>query len=288
VPDVPLRSVLYVPADRGRAIARARELPVDGLILDLEDAVAPDAKLPARQSACAAVSSGDYPGRVLAVRINGIGTPWHEEDLAAVARAGPDAVVVPKVGSAAEIEDLERRLERLGAPRRTAVWATLETPAAVLRSAEIAAAGQRLSVLVMGSNDLRVGLGAPQSDDRGPLEVSLTLCLLAARAAGRVILDGVYNHVRDPAGLEADCLAAWRLGFDGKTLIHPDQIEICQRVFTPTDEELAQARRVLEAFAATQRTGAGVAVLDGRLIEQLHVDAARRLLERARPASPSR
>jgi len=272
-----LRSVLYVPGANGRALEKARELPADGLIFDLEDAVAPEAKQWARDSACEAARSGAYRSHTVAIRINAIGTPWHAADLAAAAAARPDAIVVPKVGSPEDLVGIVRALEEHG-DRQTSIWAMLETPAAVLRSAAIAAAGARLSVLVMGTNDLLAELRGQELPDRRPLETSLTLCLLAARAAGRLILDGVYNDVRDAAGFEAECLAGRQLGFDGKTLIHPSQVEICNRVFAPSEAELEHARRVIEAFGQATEAGAGVATLDGRLIEQLHVQSARRVL----------
>lgn len=280
--DPLLRSVLYVPATNARALEKARTLPVDAVIIDLEDAVAPDAKPSARARACEAARARAYPGRTLAIRINGLGSQWHEQDLEAVAAAGPDAIVVPKINSAEEVESLERALERLGAPAATRLWAMLETPAAILRCAEIAAAGTRLRVLVMGTNDLLAELRAEDAPDRGPLELSLMLCVLAARAGRRTILDGVYNDVRDLAGLEAECRAGRRLGFDGKTLIHPAQVDVCNRVFSPSAREVEQARRVIAAFEQAADAGSGVALLDGRLIEQLHVETARRVLDRAR------
>ncbi len=203
--------------------------------------------------------------------MNGLGTEWHDADLAAAAAAGPHAIVVPKVGSADDVLTVERALERAGAPAATQIWAMLETPAAVLRAAEIAAASPRLSTLVMGTNDLLNELRAEATPGRGSLQASLALCLLAARAEGRTILDGVYNDVRDAEGFEAECVEGRRLGFDGKTLIHPGQIEICNRVFSPSAQELEHARRVIEAFEQAERAGAGVATLDGRLIENLHV-----------------
>jgi citrate lyase subunit beta/citryl-CoA lyase len=277
MPATRLRSVLYVPGANERALEKARELPADGLIFDLEDAVAPEAKRRARDCACESARSGAYRSHTVAIRINAIGTPWHADDLAAAMAARPDAIVVPKVGSPADVLTIERALEQHG-DRRTSIWAMLETPAAVLRSAEIAAAGARLTVLVMGTNDLLAELRAQEIPDRRPLEVSLMICLLAARAAGRPILDGVYNDVRDAPGFEAECLAARQLGFDGKTLIHPTQVETCNRVFAPTEDELKHARRVIEAFRQAAEAGQGVATLDGRLIEQLHVQSARRAL----------
>jgi citrate lyase subunit beta / citryl-CoA lyase len=277
MPATRLRSVLYVPAANERALEKARDLPADGLIFDLEDAVAPEAKQRARDCACEAARSGAYPSHTVAIRINAIGTPWHADDLAAAVAARPDAIVVPKVGSPADVLAIERALGQHG-DRQTSIWAMLETPAAVLRAAEITAAGTRLSVLVMGTNDLLAELRAQELPDRRPLEVSLMLCLLAARAAGRPILDGVYNDVRDATGFEAECLAARQLGLDGKTLIHPSQVEICNRVFAPTEHELKHARRVIEAFRQAAEAGEGVATLDGSLIEQLHVQSARRAL----------
>jgi citrate lyase subunit beta / citryl-CoA lyase len=277
MPATRLCSVLYVPGANERALEKARELPADGLIFDLEDAVAPEAKQRARDCACEAARSGAYPSHTVAIRINAIGTPWHADDLAAAVAARPDAIVVPKVGSPEDVLTIERALEQHG-DRQTSIWAMLETPAAVLRSAEIAEAGARLSVLVMGTNDLLAELRAQELPDRRPLEVSLMLCLLAARAAGRPILDGVYNDVRNAVGFEAECLAVRQLGFDGKTLIHPSQVEICNRVFAPSEDELKHARRVIEAFRQAAEAGQGVATLDGRLIEQLHVQSARRVL----------
>ena len=277
MPAARLRSVLYVPGANERALEKARDLPADGLIFDLEDAIAPEAKQRARDCACEAARSGAYPSHTVAIRINAIGTPWHADDLAAAVAARPDAIVVPKVGSPADVLAIERALGQHG-DRQISIWAMLETPAAVLRAAEIAAAGTRLSVLVMGTNDLLAELRAQELPDRRPLEVSLMLCLLAARAAGRPILDGVYNDVRDATGFEAECLAARQLGLDGKTLIHPSQVEICNRVFAPTEHELKHARRVIEAFRQAAEAGEGVATLDGRLIEQLHVQSARRAL----------
>jgi citrate lyase subunit beta/citryl-CoA lyase len=267
-----------MPGANERALEKARELPADALILDLEDAVAPDAKPQARERVCEAVRSGGYGERTVAIRVNGIGTEWHEADVAAAGAAGPDAIVVPKVGSAEEVLTVERALTRAGAPERTAIWAMLETPAAVLRAAEIASASERLGVLVMGTNDLLKELYAEAVPGRGPLQTSLALCLLAARAAGRAIVDGVYNDVRDSEGFEAECRDGRRLGFDGKTLIHPGQIEICNRVFSPSDDEVAHARRVIEAFEAAARDGSGVATVDGRLIENLHVESAKRVI----------
>jgi citrate lyase subunit beta/citryl-CoA lyase len=277
-PHARLRSVLYTPGANERALEKAKGIPADALILDLEDAVAPGSKEPARERVCGAVAAGEFAGRAVAIRVNGVGTAWHDDDLRAVAGAGPDAIVVPKVASAQEVREIEAGLAAAGAPDRTRIWAMLETPAAVLAAREIASASERLTVLVMGTNDLATELHAEHTPGREPLLTSLSLCLLAARAAGKAILDSVYNDVRDPAGFEAECAQARRLGFDGKTLIHPGQVEICNTVFSPSQAELDHARRVIEAFEQAQRAGTAVVTVDGRMVEKMHVDSARRLL----------
>ena len=276
-PDLRLRSVLYVPGANERALEKARDLAADALILDLEDSVAPRSKPEARERVCELVRDDTFGGRPVSVRINAIGTSWHDDDLAAVAVATPDAVLVPKVQSPQDVVAVEQALGRTAASR-TQIWAMLETPLAVLRALEIATASERLRVLVMGTNDLLAELQATGGPDRWPLQTSIGLCLLAARASGRLILDGVYNDVRDPAGFEAECLGARRLGFDGKTLIHPAQVEPCNRVFSPSRMELERARRVVQAFEQAARAGSGVATLDGRMIESLDADSARRVL----------
>ena len=272
----PRRSVLYMPSSNERALEKAKTLPVDALILDLEDAVAPDAKDQARENACAAARSGAYGRRELTIRINGIGTQWHEADLAAACAAGPDAVVVPKVGSAEEVRQLVAAMESAGAPDHTKLWAMVETPQAMLHCEEIAAASERLAVLVMGTNDLAKELHAEHVPGRHPLLTGLGLCLLAARATGTVILDGVFNDVVDAAGFEAECLQGRQMGFDGKTLIHPGQVEACNRVFAPSAEQVEEAQGVLQAWEAG--AGSGVVTHKGRMIEALHVDTARRVL----------
>ena len=279
--DRPRRSVLYMPGANERALEKAKSIPADALIFDLEDAVAPDAKSTARDRVAAATSANDYGHRELAVRVNGIGTAWHDDDLRAAAAAGPDAVVVPKVGSAAQVQAVEAALGAAGAPDRTLIWAMLETPEAVLHAEEIAGASERLSVLVMGTNDLARELHAVGEPGRQPLLVGLQLCLLAARATGKVLLDGVYNDVADPSGFEAECRQARHLGFDGKTLIHPSQVEPCNRAFAPSEAELEAARRIIDAFEEAERLGRGVVTVDGRMVENLHVDEARRALAHA-------
>jgi citrate lyase subunit beta/citryl-CoA lyase len=273
-----LRSVLFMPGDNERALEKAREIPADALILDLEDAVAPSSKEEARQHACRAVASRGYGERLVAIRVNSAGSAWHDDDLRAVAAVGPDGIVLPKVRSAAEVLKMEAALVAAGAPEKTRIWAMLESPSAVLAAHQIAPASERLAVLVMGTNDLVKELHADHVPGREPLLTSLSLCLLGARAAGKAILDGVYNDLRDLQGFEAECAEGRRLGFDGKTLIHPAQVDICNRVFSPSDTELRHARRVIDAFEAAARAGAGVATVDGRMVENMHVENARRVL----------
>lgn len=272
----PRRSVLYLPASNARALVKAATLPVDGVILDLEDAVAPDAKDEARAAACAAVSSGAYGRRELAVRVNGLGTRWHDEDLAAVCPAGPDAVVVPKVDSAEEVLGLVSAMQAAGAPDHTMLWAMVETPVAMLRVPEIAAASPRLTVLVMGTNDLVKELYAEHVPGRAPVLTALSLALLGARASGKAILDGVYNDVRDAEGFLAECRQGHEMGFDGKTLIHPGQVAGANETFAPTPQAVEHARGVLQAWG--EGAGTGVVTYQGRMVERLHVQSAERTL----------
>jgi citrate lyase subunit beta/citryl-CoA lyase len=277
VTDVtPLRSVLYMPSSNERALEKARTIPCDGLILDLEDAVAPDAKPAAREAACAAAASGQYGRRTLTIRVNGIGTQWHDDDLAAVAEAGPDAVVVPKVNSADEVHRLVDALEKAGAPDRTTLWAMVETPLAILDALAIARASERLSAFVLGTNDLVKELYAEHVPGRAPILPSLHQALLAGRAAGLAVLDGVYNDVKDLDGFLGECRQGRQLGFDGKTLIHPGQVEGANEVFAPGDEAVEEARGILDAWEAG--AGSGVVTYHGRMIENLHVESARRTL----------
>jgi len=272
----PRRSVLYLPSSNARALEKARTIDCDALILDLEDAVAPDAKAEARQAACAAATSGGYGGRELTIRVNGADTAWHDDDLAAACAAGPDAIVVPKVDSAAGVRTLVEAMERHGTPDRTMLWAMLETPRAMLHADEIAAASERLTVLVMGTNDLVKELYAEHVPGRGPLLTGLSLALLAARASGKAVLDGVYNDVKDTAGFLAECRQGRQLGFDGKTLIHPGQVAGANETFSPSSEAVEDARGVLEAWE--QGAGSGVVTYRGRMIENLHVESAQRTL----------
>jgi citrate lyase subunit beta / citryl-CoA lyase len=272
----PRRSVLYLPASNDRALEKAKSIPCDALILDLEDAVAPDAKPAARDAACRAAVSGDYGHREITIRVNGADTEWHREDLAAACAAGPDAIVVPKVSSTAAVLDLVEAMAGHDAPEHTMLWTMVETPAAMLHAEEIAAASERLTVLVMGTNDLAKELYAEHVPGRRPLLAGLGLALLAARATGKVILDGVYNDVQDSDGFLAECRQGRELGFDGKTLIHPGQVEGANTTFTPSDDAVDEARGVLQAWE--DGAGSGVVTYRGRMIEGLHVESARRTL----------
>jgi citrate lyase subunit beta/citryl-CoA lyase len=267
-----------MPSSNERALEKAKTLPVDALILDLEDAVAPDAKDAARENACAAVKSGEYGNRELTIRVNGIGSQWHDSDLAAASAAGPDAVVVPKVNSADEVRQLVAAMEAAGAPDRTKIWAMIETPVAVLHAEEIARASDRLTCFVIGTNDLYKELGAHYRAGRGAIQTSLQLIALGARAGGVSVVDGVFNNVKDGEGFRAEAEQGRELGFDGKTLIHPGQVEVANDVYGPSPDEVAEARAVIEAFEAAAAEGKGVATLNGRLIENLHVDTAKKVL----------
>ena len=277
----PRRSVLYMPGANSRALDKARTLPADGLILDLEDAVAPDAKAAARGQVCAALRAGGYGARETILRVNGLATPWGHADLVAAAGAGADAVLLPKVESADAIRQALAVLDQAGAPPDLARWCMMETPRAMLQATEIAAASPRVAALVMGTSDLASELHAAHTPLRLPLLAALGLCLLAARACDLAILDGVFLDLQDEAGFEAACRQGRELGFDGKTLIHPRQIEPANRVFAPSAEELARARRIIAAHDEALREGKGVVVVDGRLVENLHVAEARREVERA-------
>jgi citrate lyase subunit beta/citryl-CoA lyase len=270
-----LRSVLYMPSSNARALEKAKTLPADAIIFDLEDAVAPDAKQAARAQACAAVQSGEYGKRTLTIRCNGLDTPWGADDLAAAAAAKPHAVVIPKVSGP---DHLAAVAAAVGGDTR--IWAMVETPSAIFSVREIAAHPQ-VDVLVMGTNDLAKELRAALVPGRAPLLPHLATALLAAREAGIEILDGVYNDVKDLEGFQAEARQGAEMGFDGKTLVHPTQVEVANRVWAPTEEQVAHARRVIEAFEQAEREGKGVVTVDGRMIENLHVDNARRTLATA-------
>jgi len=278
MPDVfSLRSALYLPASNPRAIEKARTLPCDAVILDLEDAVAPDAKAAARDAAVAAVRAGSWDRRTLVVRANAADTPWGADDLAALAEARPDAVLLPKVSGA---EPLAQARAVLG-ERGPALWAMVETCRAILSLSAIADAGHGLSVLVAGTNDLALEMRCRPGADRAPLLPALSQIVLAARAAGLAALDGVLNALDDAALLAAECAQGRALGFDGKTLIHPAQLGPANRAYSPTDEEVAHARRIMEAFADPGNARAGAIRLDGRMVERLHLAEAERTLSLA-------
>jgi citrate lyase subunit beta / citryl-CoA lyase len=272
----PLRSVLYMPSSNARALEKARSIPCDALILDLEDAVSPDAKDAARDAACAAASSGEYGRRTVTIRINGLGTAWHHADLAAAAQAGPAAIVVPKVNSAAEVKQLVAAMERAGAPEHTKLWAMIETPVAILDVLAIARASERLAAFVIGTNDLVKELYAEHVPGRAPILPSLHTALLAARAAGIAILDGVYNDVKDTDGFLAECRQGREMGFDGKTLVHPGQVAGAKEAFAPSAQAVEHARGLIQAWEDCE--GAGVVTYQGRMVEGLHVESARRTL----------
>ena len=273
----PYRSVLYIPGSRDRALEKARDLAVDAIIFDLEDAVAADEKSNARVLLATRLAEAGYGARAQIVRINGMDTPWGADDLAAIAAIGPEAILLPKVGSAADVAAVAARLDAVPAARHTRIWAMMETPMGVLNAAQIAQA-PRMAGFVMGTNDLAKDLG---SRTRGALHMALQHCLLAARAAGIICVDGVYNAFRDEAGLAAECAEGRDFGFDGKTLIHPAQVAIANAVFAPTEAEIDLARRQITAYEAARAAGQGVAVVDGRIVENLHVDTARATLAKA-------
>jgi citrate lyase subunit beta / citryl-CoA lyase len=274
----PRRSVLYMPAANERALEKAKTIPADAIIFDLEDAVAPDAKDAARINAVAAAGSGEYGHRELTIRCNGLDTPWGADDLRAAATSGAAAVVIPKVGSVAYLDEVSAALGAAGAPAALTIWAMVETPSAIFDCRAIAA-HPRVSVLVMGTNDLareiRSTLGAAA---RHPLLPHLATALLASREAGKVILDGVFNDVKDLDAFRTECVQGFEMGFDGKTLIHPGQVDICNDVWAPSDADVEYARRVISAFDDAQAEGKGVVTVDGRMIENLHVANAQRVL----------
>jgi citrate lyase subunit beta/citryl-CoA lyase len=272
----PRRSVLYMPSSNERALEKAKTIPADAIIFDLEDAVAPDAKPAAREAAAAAVRSGEYGRRELIIRVNGIGTEWHDDDIKAAAAAGPDVVLVPKVNSAEEVRRLVAALEAAGAPETTYLWAMIETPVAMLDALSIAQASERLTGFVMGTNDLVKELYAEHVPGRQPVITGLGLALLAARAAGIVIIDGVYNDVKDIDGFLAEVEQGRQLGFDGKTLIHPGQVDGANAGFAPSEQAVEDARGLIQAWEDGK--GSGVVTYNGRMVENLHVESAERTL----------
>ncbi|WP_322920422.1 HpcH/HpaI aldolase/citrate lyase family protein [Nocardioides renjunii] len=275
-PFTPLRSVLYMPGSNERALEKAKGIACDALILDLEDSVAPDAKPAAREAVAAAAGSDDYGRRAVTIRVNAIGTEWHDADLVAASQAGPAAVVVPKVGSADDVAALVSAMEKAGAPDHTALWAMVETPVAILDALSIARASERLGAFVLGTNDLVKELYAEHVPGRGPILPSLHTALLAGRAAGIAVIDGVYNDVKDTEGFLAECEQGRQMGFDGKTLIHPGQVEGANAAFAPSEQAVEDARGLIGAWE--DGAGAGVVTWNGRMVENLHVESARRTL----------
>lgn len=267
-----------MPGSNPRALATARTLAADGLIVDLEDAVAPDAKESARAIAAAALAEGGYAGHEVVLRVNPLDTPWGHADLAAAATMPIDAVLLPKIESPDRVALTVSLLDALGAPERLAVWCMLETPRGILYAREIAAASPRLAALVLGTSDLTKDLHALATRDRLPLITALGLAVLAARAYGLAILDGVHLDLEDDDGLTTSCRQGRELGFDGKTLIHPKQIAAANAAFAPTADEIEWSRRIIAAHAEASAAGKALALVDGRLIENLHVENARRLL----------
>ena len=278
----PRRSVLYMPGSNARAIEKAKTLAADGVIIDLEDAVAPDAKVAARKQVADAVKAGGFGAREVFIRINGIDTEWHAEDLHDAGRAAPDGIVVPKISSLEQLEQIGRRLLDMGVDHKTRIWAMIETPIAIFNVKDIAAAAKdsetRLAGLILGTNDLAKETGAKFVPGRAPMLPWLATCLLAARAYGIAILDGVYNDLSNAEGFLSECEQGRDFGFDGKTLIHPNQVEPCNAVFSPSEDEVAQARKVIAAFDQPENKGKGVVSLDGRMVERMHADIARKVV----------
>jgi citrate lyase subunit beta / citryl-CoA lyase len=276
----PRRSVLYMPGSNARAIEKARTLPADAVILDLEDSVAPDGKAAARAQVAEAIIAGGFGAREVVIRINGLDTEWWIEDLNAAAKAKPDAVLVPKVSSAQNLEDVADRLVDISADHKIRIWAMMETPLAMLNAREIAAAAKdvetRLAAFVMGTNDLAKETRARITPGRAPMLPWLMSCVAAARAFGVDILDGVYNDLGNAEGFAQECTQARDMGFDGKTLIHPNQIGPCDAAFSPSADDVAQAKKIIAAFDLPENEHKGVVQLDGRMVERLHADMARR------------
>jgi len=270
-----------MPGSNTRALEKGRTLAADALILDLEDAVAPDAKAKARENVCDAVKAGGYGMRELVIRVNGLATPWGYEDIALASTSGAHAILLPKVESADAIRQLENIMVASGAPDTMSIWAMMETPRSILRAQMIAEASNRMECLVMGTSDLAKDLDCAHTRERLPMITSLGHCLLAARAAKIEILDGVFLDLNDNTGFEYACEQGKELGFDGKTLIHPKTIETTNRIFTPSSKDVEWSRKIIRAHDEAEAKGEGVAVVDGMLIENLHVESAKRLVSMA-------
>lgn len=276
----PYRSVLYIPASKERALDKARGLPADAIIFDLEDAVAPSEKGAARATLAAQLTQGGYGSRAKIARVNGFDTEWGRDDVAALSGVACDAVLLPKVNSSKDIQDLSDAMDQVGGFEGVKIWAMMETPLGILNALDIAQA-PRMQGMVMGTNDLAKDLNSLPDPDRLPMIPALGQCLLAAKAAGIAIVDGVYNAFKDEVGLQRECAQGRMMGFDGKTLIHPAQLAIANEEFAPSEADIELARRQIEAFEAAMLNGEGVAVLDGKIIENLHVETAKATLAKA-------
>ena len=276
----PRRSVLYMPGSNARAIEKARTLPADAVILDLEDSVAPDAKAAARKQVMDAVTAGGFGTREIIVRVNGLDTPWHVDDVTAAAHAAPDAILVPKISTPRQLDAIGQRLFDLRTDKRTRVWAMIESPLAIFNILALAAEAHdsetRLAAFVMGTNDLAKETRAQIVPGRAPMVPWLMSCVAAARIYGIDILDGVYNDLGNADGFAQECAQAHDMGFDGKTVIHPNQIGPCNAAFSPGADEIAQAKTIIAAFDLPENKGKGVVQLEGRMVERLHADMARR------------
>lgn len=274
----PRRSVLYMPGSNARALEKARDIPADALILDLEDAVAPDAKEEARAQVVSAVKAGGYGKREIIIRANGLDTPWGLDDIKAAVAAKPDAILVPKISSADDVMRADKAMSDAGAPASMQLWCMIETPLAILNIQSIAAkaSSTRMTVWVMGTNDIAKELRAAHTADRVPMLTSLGLSIIAARAYGIIALDGVYNDIKNEEGFAAICEQGRDMGFDGKTLIHPSQVGPCNTIFSPDPETVDFARKTIEAFKLPENAGKGVLKVDGRMVEILHAEIAER------------
>ncbi|GAB3379115.1 CoA ester lyase [Spongiibacter taiwanensis] len=279
MPYTPRRSVLYMPGSNARALEKARSLDADVLILDLEDAVAPDQKEAAREQVKAAVLEGGYGKRQLVVRVNGFDTPWGRADIQAFATLPVSALCLPKVESAAEVHAVVQVLQSAGAPSELKLWAMAETPRGILRVEEVAAAHPRMAALVLGTSDLAKDLRVPHTPSREGLLFSLSRCVAAARAEGLDVFDGVHLDLDDEAGFARSCQQGVELGFDGKTLIHPKQIAPANQYFSPSAEQLARAEKIVAAWDQARQAGKGVVLVDGKLVESLHVEEAQRVMD---------
>jgi citrate lyase subunit beta/citryl-CoA lyase len=275
----PRRSCLYMPGANAKALEKAKTLAADVLIFDLEDSVAPEAKQEARAQVAAAVKSGGYGKREIIVRVNGLSTTWGRDDIAACA-CGTNAILAPKIESGAQVAELDAALTAAGLSKDATLWANIETPRAILNLADIAAAARstRLGCLVMGLNDLSKETRAQQKPGRAAFQAALSLAVMAARAEGLTAIDGVFNDIADSAGFEAECRQALEFGYDGKTLIHPSQIETANTVFAPSPEEVTRAQAIITAFALPENAGKGVIKVDGRMTELLHLEEAKRVV----------